>query len=348
MKAIVLNQPKNFAVKEIELPELKEDEVLIRIKDSGICTNDVRDFNGDCSYSYPRIGGHEYCGVIEELGNGVNEKRYSKGQKVVQYNIDDCKECFFCKHGEENICEEHPKSKIFTNPDGLSGYGGFAEFVVAKAEDLFVYPDSTTFEKMAFTEPLACVVNSITRTNIQFGDDVAVIGGGTMGMLHVMLARLKGARVILSEPLRERRDRALKLGCDDVIDPTKEDAVKRVKELTGGRGAQVVFNTTAIPAIAAQAVEMTSPGGMSVMFSSMHPNDPVPIDMGAVHSYQKTVTGAVSPTITSFHQAVQLIGKGLIDPTVLTEQIFDYRDFDKAIAAAMKPDTYKVILRFGE
>lgn len=132
---------------------------------------------------------------------------------------------------------------------------------MAKAEDLFVYPDSTTFEKMAFTEPLACVVNSINRTNIQFGDDVAVIGGGTMGMLHVMLARLKGARVILSEPLRERRDRALKLGCDDVIDPTKEDAVKRVKELTGGRGAQVVFNTTAIPAIAAQAVEMTSPGG---------------------------------------------------------------------------------------
>ncbi len=87
MKAIVLNQPKNFAVKEIELPELKEDEVLIRIKDSGICTNDVRDFNGDCSYSYPRIGGHEYCGVIEELGSGVNEKRYSKGQKVSSISL---------------------------------------------------------------------------------------------------------------------------------------------------------------------------------------------------------------------------------------------------------------------
>ena len=169
-----------------------------------------------------------------------------------------------------------------------------------------------------------------------------------MGMLHVMLAKLKGARVILSEPLKERRDRAQKLGCDDVIDPMAEDAAEKVKKLTGGRGAQVVFNTTAIPAIAAQAVEMTSPGGMSVMFSSMHPNDPVPVDMGAVHSYQKTVTGAVSPTITSFHQAVQLIGKGLIDPTVLTEQIFDYRDFGKAIEAAMKPDTYKVILRFGE
>ena len=106
MKAIILNQPKDFSIKDIEVPKLKEDEVLIRIKDSGICTNDVRDFNGDCSYSYPRIGGHEYCGVIEEMGSGVNTNRYSKGQKVVQYIIDDCKECFFCKHGSGKAYQE--------------------------------------------------------------------------------------------------------------------------------------------------------------------------------------------------------------------------------------------------
>lgn len=207
MKAIILNRPEDFSIQEIDIPEIKEDEVLIRIKTSGICTNDVRDFHGDCSYSYPRIGGHEYCGVIEKMGNAVNKDRFWEGQKVVQYIIDDCKECYYCKHGEENICEEHPKSKIFHNPDGLSGYGGFAEFVVAKAEDLFIYPENTSFEKMAFTEPLACVVNSINRTNIQFGDDVAVIGGGTMGLLHVILAKMKGARVILSEPLKERREK---------------------------------------------------------------------------------------------------------------------------------------------
>ena len=348
MQAIILNKPKDFTVKEIEIPPYKEDEVLIRIKTSGICTNDVRDFNGDCNYSYPRIGGHEYCGVIEELGSQVDGKRFHKGQKVVPYIIEDCKSCYFCKHGEENICEEHPKSKIFHNEDGLSGYGGFAEFVVAKAEDLFVYPKETSFEKMAFTEPLACVVNSINRTKIEFGDDVVVIGGGTMGLLHVILAKLKGARVILSEPLAQRRTKAMELGCDDVIDPMTEHAVEKVKELTGGIGAQIVFNTTAIPALAAQSVEMTAPGGTCVMFSSMHPNEPVPVDMGAVHSYQKTITGAVSPTITSFHQAVQLIGKGLVDPAVLTEEIYDYQEFQKAIETAMRPDTYKVILKFGE
>lgn len=348
MKAIILNQPGNVSIKEIEKPVIKENEVLIQIKTSGICTNDVRDFNGECSYSYPRIGGHEYCGVIEKMGADVNKNRFHKGQKVVQYIIDDCKECYYCKHGDENICEEHPKSKIFHNEKGLSGYGGFAEFVVAKAEDLFVYSDTTSFEKMAFTEPLACVVNSINRTNIQFGDDVVVIGGGTMGLFHVMLAKMRGARVILSEPLEERRQKALSLGCNAVINPMTTDATEEVKKLTGGRGAVVVFNTTANPKVAAQSVAMTAPTGIVVMFSSIHPNNPVPVDMGVIHSFQKTITGAVSPTISSFHQAVELIDKGLIDPTVLTETIIGYERFDEAIELASKADTYKVILKFGE
>jgi threonine dehydrogenase-like Zn-dependent dehydrogenase len=348
MKAIILNQPKDFSIKEIDTPVIADDEVLIRIKTSGICTNDVRDFNGDCSYSYPRIGGHEYCGVIEKMGADVSTENFKVGQKVVRYIIENCKECSYCKRGEENICDAHQKSNVFHNPNGLSGYGGFAEYVVAKAEDLFVYPEETSFEKMAFTEPVACVVNSINRTNIEFGDDVVVIGGGTMGLLHVMLAKKKGARVILSEPLAERREKAISLGCDDVIDPMAEDAVKAVKKLTNGQGALVVFNTTAHPTIAGQAVEMTAPTGTVVMFSSIHPNTPVPVNMGAVHSYQITITGAVSPTIKSFYQAVQLIGKGMIDPTVLTEQVFDYKDFDQAIETASRPDTYKVILNFGE
>ena len=95
MKAIVLNQPKDFSIKEIDTPSIAEDEVLIRVKTSGICTNDVRDFNGDCSYSYPRIGGHEYCGAIEKLGSEVEKKGFfQKGQKVVKYIIENCGGCY--------------------------------------------------------------------------------------------------------------------------------------------------------------------------------------------------------------------------------------------------------------
>lgn len=348
MKAIVTNKPGDFVITDLQIRELEKDEVLIKIKTSGICTNDVRDFRGECNYTYPRIGGHEYSGVIAAIGSAVNKKHFKEGQKVSHYIIEDCKECYYCKRGEANICEEFPNTTIFQNKEGISGYGGFAEYVIAKADDIFVYPEETSFEKMAFTEPLACVVNSIHRTNIKFGDDVLVIGGGTMGILHIMLAKLRGARVILSEPLAERREKALKLGCDEVIDPINEDAVARIKELTGGRGANIVYNTTAIPAIAKEAVDMTCPGGTTMVFSSIHPNEPVPVSMGELHSFQKTITGAVSPSMQAFNEAVMLIGKNIVDPTVLTEKIYDYTEFGEAIAAATRPDTYKVILKFGD
>lgn len=348
MKAIILNEPHNITFEDIDLPKLKEDEVLLRIMASGICTNDVRDFNGECNYSYPRIGGHEYCGTIEDMGEGVSEKYFKIGQRAVTYIIDDCKMCHYCKRGEENICEGLPQTKVFQNPEGLSGYGGFAEFVVAKANDIFVFPDDVSFEKIAFTEPLACVLNSINRTNIEFGDDVVVIGGGAMGLLHVMALKMKGARVILSEPLAERREKGLELGCESVIDPVNENAVETVRKLTGGRGAEAVFNTTASPKVAADTVEMTAPGGSCVMFSSLHPNDPVPVNMGRIHSYQITITGAVSPTIKAYNQAVQLLTKGLLDPSPLIEAIYDYTEFSEAIARAAQTESYKVILKFGD
>lgn len=346
MKVLLMNKPGDVQLAEIPTPEPKENEVLIRVKAAGICSNDVRDYQGDCSYSYPRIGGHEYCGVIEKLGSGVDQ--FTVGQRAVAYIINIDHTCHLCRTGHENICLHHTNSHIFTNPDGISGYCGFGEYVIAKAQDVMLYSEGTSFEKMAFTEPLACVVNSINRTGIELGDDVVVIGGGTMGLLHVMLAKLRGARVIVSEPLAERREKALSLGADAVIDPMNCDAVAEVMRLTNGQGAAVVFNGLANPAVMPQAMDMTAPCGVCVAFSSMHPNKPVPVDVGAVHSLQKTLTGAVSPTIKAYYQSTQLIDKGLVDPTVLTQQIFDYTDFDSAMACAMRPDTYKVILKFGE
>lgn len=348
MKVLLMKKPGDVKLTEIPAPELKGNEVLIRVKTAGICTNDVRDFKGDCSYSYPRIGGHEYAGIIEKMGGDVDTANFHIGQKVVSYIINSDHTCPLCRRGYENICFHHSNSTIFRNENGISGYGGFGEFVVAKEQDLMIYRDKTSFEKMAFTEPLACVINSVNRTNIELGDDVAIIGGGTMGLLHVMVAKRKGARVIVSEPLSERRQKALELGADAVIDPIHSDAVEEVMELTNHQGAVVVYNTTASPKLMAQAMDMTAACGTCVAFSSIHPNEPVPIDCGAIHSVQKTLTGAVSPSVKAYYQAVQMIDKGILDPTVLTEKIFDYTDFDAAMETAIRPDTYKVIIKFGE
>ena len=167
-------------------------------------------------------------------------------------------------------------------------------------------------------------------------------------MLHVMLAHMRGANVILSEPMKERRKKALELGANMVIDPMNCDLVKTVKEATDGLGAKVVFDTTAIPALALQALECTAVCGTLVMFSSLHPNDPVEINLGLIHSSQKNITGAQNGSVKTFWQAVQLLNKGIFDPEPIIEGIYDYHDFDKAMECAMRGDTYKVVLKITD
>jgi threonine dehydrogenase-like Zn-dependent dehydrogenase len=348
MKALIMSEPGDVRLSELPTPSPAPDEVLIAIRASGICTNDVRDYRGDCDYSYPRIGGHEYCGIIAEVGSDVSPEHFRVGQSVVSYIIESCHRCGLCKTGNENVCPDHQHSEVFRNPDGISGYRGFAEYVCAKADDLIAYERETSFAKMAFTEPLACVVNSVNRTDVRLGQDVVVVGGGTMGLLHVMLLARRGARVIVSEPMAERRERVLALGASDVVDPTSCDPVRAVLDLTHGAGASFVYDTCAQPAIAAQAIEMTGTCGTCVMFSSIHPRESVPVDLGALHSLQKSITGAVSPTMRAYYESVQLIDKGIVDPTPLIEGIYDYTDFQAAMDAACRPDTYKVIVKFGE
>ena len=160
MKALVMSEPGHVKMTEIPTPVPKEDEVLVKIHASGICVNDVRDFKGDCNFSYPRIGGHEYAGEICEMGSAVNKDRFHVGQKVVTYIIDNCNECYYCKNGYENVCPDFSHTTAYQNPDGISGFGGFAQYITAKASDLYICEDHVSYEKLALTEPIACVLNS--------------------------------------------------------------------------------------------------------------------------------------------------------------------------------------------
>lgn len=347
MKACVLVGPRDYRIEEIPVPELQDDEVLVRVLTAGICVNDVRDYEG-CKWSYPRIGGHEYSAIIEKLGKNVDADYFHVGDKVINYIIDDCGVCYECKHGHENICSNFTKGVAYNNPNGYSGFFGFAQYAVVKARHLYVYDKETPDDEAAFAEPLACVINSINRTKIKLGDDVVVIGGGVMGLLHVLCAKKQGARVILSETDAKRREFGLKLGADVVINPLASDPIEQVKKLTGGRGANVVENTTAIPSVAAQAVKMTAKSGICNMFSSIHPNEPILVDAGRLHSQEIIVTGTQNGTFETFAQAIDCISKGIIDIKPLIEKVYDYTDIVDAMECASRPDTYKVMVRFSK
>ena len=174
--------------------------------------------------------------------------------------------------------------------------------------------------------------------------DVVVIGGGIMGQYHVMLAKRKGARVIMSEVDEARRELALSLGADIAFNPMEHDPVEYVKSLTDGRGADVVFNTTAIPSVVPQAIGMTGKAGRMIQYSSMHPDAPTPVSPQMLHGQEIILTGSISPDGHDFYTANRLLSGGIVDCRPLIAKKFEFADAQKAFEAAIVPGTFRVII----
>lgn len=343
MKVVAITGKESAEIIEVDRPVPAPGQVLVKIDGCAICTWEQRVY-ATGKFAMPFLGGHEVVGRIVEMGAKIGTKEFSVGDRVTIRMIHSCGACYYCRRGEENLCINSYAN--MSGEYGMNGPGGFAQYKTADPSKLWKLNPDMPWEYGIFAEPLGCVLKSVERADIGLGDDVVVIGGGIMGMLHMMVSKLKGASVIMSEIDPVRRGLAESLGCDTVFSPKDKDAVDFVKSLTGGRGADVVFDTTPIPAVAAQAIEMTGKMGRCMMYSSMHPDEPIAISANKIHDTEKVITGAVSPSIASFDTAVKLLNKGLIDPSKFLSGVFTYDEAAKAFETAIRPDTYRVIIRF--
>lgn len=344
MKVVAITEERKVEVKEVKKPVPKAGRILMKIKACAICTWEQRTFTRESHMPLPFIGGHEIAGEVAALGEGVSEKEFPVGTKIVARLIHVCGKCYFCRRGEENLCVE--LNNLDSSEMEIMGTGGMGEYLTIDASQAYKIPDSLPDEKAVFAEPLACVLNSIEKGKIELGDDVVVIGGGIMGMLHIIAAKLSGARVILSEPDPARRKLAEELGCDITFNPMETEPVAYIRFLTEGRGAEAVFNTTPISAVAKQAVEMTAPMGRCVMYSSQHPDKPFEISPNWLHNSETVVTGAVSPSVRSFHRSVNLLSKGMVNPEKLVSGVYTCEEAQAAFEAAVRPDTFRIVVTF--
>ncbi|MGV8049724.1 MAG: zinc-binding dehydrogenase [Anaerolineaceae bacterium] len=344
MSAVAVVGEKRVEVIRIEKPTPKPNEVLVHIKACGLCTWEQRVFTGEKKVPFPMVGGHEVSGEICELGSDVDKEKYEIGAKVTPRVVKSCHSCYYCRNGQEDLCVELNTFRM--NGPEVYGMGGLAEYMAIDRSAIWVYGDEFSFETLTMTEPVACVLNSMEKSKVQMGDDVVIIGGGVMGLLHILCARLSGARTILSEPDENRRSIAKEMGCDVVINPLQTDLQTEVRKLTDGRGADVVFNTTAISSIAQQAISITGNAGRCVMYSSQHPDSPISVSPNWLHSSEAIVTGVVNPSVRSFDRAVKLISKGLLDPKRLISGVRDYHQASEAFVEAIKPDTFRYIVSF--
>ena len=333
---------KKVELLELETPDLMPGEVLVKIHAVALCTLEQRIFRGEVKMPLPCTGGHEASGEIASIGPGVNTKKWAVGDRVAIRLLYNCGECYYCRTGRTNMCERSQKKPV--RQGLLVGPGGLCDYVIVNSSALFKIPDTLSYEEASLTEPLACVVHSVNRADIRLGEDVVVIGGGIMGQNHVMLSKRRGARVILSEVDPERRALAEKLGADITFNPMEQNAVEFVKSLTDGRGADVVFNTTAVPSVVPQAIAMVGKAGRMIQYSSMHPDAPVPVSPQMLHGNEIILTGSISPDNEDFFTANRLLCSGIVSVKDLIAKTFPFRDAQAAFEAAITPGTFRVII----
>lgn len=342
-RAIVITEKDHLELRELEKPKLKAYEVLFQTKTVSLCTIEQRTYKGTRAYQLPFLGGHECSGVVAEVGEGVVGVKV--GDKVI-FTSGYCNQCEFDRSGRGTQCENKqkmPKHAIF---EGFVQGGGLSEYLAIPAWQIIKMPDDVNLNHAALTEPLACCVHSVSKARIKFADTVVIIGLGIMGFLHMKLALMRGARVVISETDETRKALALKNGAHLVFDPTKVDVLEEVRNITGGKGADVVFNTIANPSIWPTAIDLLAPYGRLIAYSSQDRKELIGVDFGYMHSKEIEFIGTLNPTIEDNEIATKLIGNNLIDMSDLIDSTYAYTQAQEAFDRACVPNTYRVLINF--
>lgn len=338
-KVAVITGEKKIEIQEKELKQPVGSQVLVKVDCCAICTLEQRMYGGIMK-RYPFAGGHEAAGTVAAVGNKVASLKV--GDKVSLRMLTSCGECYYCRSGHENQCVVSFKADIH---EGIGGPGGFAEYMMLDAKAVYKMADNLDLQYAALTEPLACCVHSVNNADIEFGNDVVVIGNGIMGAFHIQLAKLKGARVIACEVDEDRINIAKKIGADIVVNGKEVNAVEKVKEITEGRGADVVFCTAALSQLAADAVQMTGKLGRTVLYSSFPNGNPVELNINAVHSSEMNITGAVNANMRDFLAATRLLSYGKVDPSLLISETVPFEKIGYAFERAIDPKTYRILVK---
>jgi len=344
MKAVVFHGKDDIRIENVEVPEIGENEILLRVHAASICGTDLKIISNG-HFKIPegetRILGHEMAGEIAAVGSEV--KHLGVGTRIsVAPNIG-CGICNDCVGGNTNLCQNYEALGITIN-------GAFAEYVripfqFVQQGNIFCFQDSITFEEASLAEPLSTIINGSEACNIKPADIVLVIGAGPIGILHLMFAKIRGAqRVIVSELLNERREQVKGFGADFVIDPSKDDLKGVLMELSYGRGPDVII--VAAPSAKAQesSLELIARGGRINFFGGLiKGQEIINFNSNLIHYKQVYVTGTTGSNIMQYRRAIELIISRRINVSSLISASFSLDRAHEAFKRAESKKDLKIL-----
>lgn len=325
MRQVALTGPRSVELSEAPVPAPSAGDVLVEVKATAICGTDVHIYAGDMPVAYPRVPGHEVAGVVQDVGAGVTS--IASGDPVVINPNLNCNSCERCLVGKENLCV---KIQLM----GRETDGVLREYLTVPYTHAFKMPPHLSFAEGALLQPLSTVVHAQRLADIRPTDSVVVVGQGASGLMHTGLSKLAGAYPVIAVGRSQwKLDLAEQMLSDFTVRAGREDPVARVLELTGGHGADVVIEAVGTPETIQQALDMTKPGGRTVVFGIS--SAPLPsLDLLRMYLGEKTLAFPRATTRADFHRTVAIVASKRLDLKPLITQEYALEDAASAFAFA--------------
>ena len=343
MKALNLHGVGDLRYEDVDVPELKEGTVLLKIKACGICSSDIPRIFTNGTYHFPTIPGHEFSGQIVAVGDGVDESLL--GRRSCVFPMLPCRKCHACELEEWAQCSGY--SYFGSRQDG-----GFAEYLVVPVWNLVPFADSLPYEEAALCEPAAVSIHAVNIAGIKPGDNAVIVGTGAIALLLGLFAKKRSetGRVIIAGRSASKLENAAKMGFD-TINTSEEDIAAGVKRITGKDGAEAVIEAVGTNEAISNAVKAAAALGKVVLVGN--PYDDLKMEKNIYWSIlrkQLTLAGSWNSSYNSrvndWKQAISIFESGELDLRGLISRTYDMRDYEKAFADVRDKDTFTLRVMF--
>lgn len=334
MQAVVFPVAETVRVEQVPDPAPERDEVIIRVAASGLCGTDLHIYHNEYMSDFPVIPGHEFAGVVAEVGKEVTDFR--PGDRVTADPNLYCGHCYFCRNEQANHC-------LNWQGVGITRQGSFAEYVPVPARACYHVPDSLTDAQSAFIEPVSCVIHALRRLRVWPGDEVLIFGAGPMGLLLVQALRHSGAsQVVAVEKQSDRLALAGQLGATATVEagPDQADALRELAPY----GFAIVVDATGVPAVIQQAFNYLKPRGQFLQFGVAPKGATIRLNPYDIFQHDWTIIGSFALCYT-FQPAIAWLAGGVVDVKPLISHTLSLADFPTALQEFAGGRTMKVHLR---
>lgn len=342
MKALVLTEYNHLEYMDVDIPEINDEEVLVRVAACSICGSDVHGYDGSSGRRIPPlIMGHEASGTIEKAGKRVTD--FKPGDRVTFNSTVFCGKCFFCKRGEFNLCNYGKVLGVSCGEYHIDG--AMAEYIKVPEAILYHLPDKVTFEQAALVEPLSVAIHALKVSPVFMNDRVVVVGAGTIGLLIIQALKVAGCSEIIAIDLDEQKLKtALEVGATCVIQSQKENAKDKVLEKTKGLGADLAFEAVGIAPTFKTAVDAVRKGGNVVMVGNV--SKEIPLELQKCVTRQIGLLGSCA-SAGEYDIGLSLIEKGLINLDNIISVVAPLSEGDKWFKKLhqAEPGIIKIVLK---